>query len=243
VTVIHGAAATASFTRRLAPRPPERATLRRIPSKPAAVLVICAALAGCGSSDDLAPPGRPASSPALTDRPAGRVVPARERPAPARTRAVVDGGRAVAVLSPRERVLAVGDDRAAAGVGPTQVIGGRGGLIYVVDTTGDGLLVFERRPRLHLTRRLPLLGKPYGIAADPVNKRLWVTLTATNELVELADGARPHRLHTLPAVRQPDSVAVDPRTGRVSVSGRADGVLQIVDGRDTADPSPRTERR
>jgi DNA-binding beta-propeller fold protein YncE len=220
-----------------------RPLARRIPSKPTAVLVICAALSGCGSSDDLPPPGKPARSPALTERPAGHVVPARERPAAAQTRAVVDGGQAVAVLSPRERVLTVGDDRAAAGVGPTQVIGGRGGLIYVVDTTGDGLLVFERRPRLQLTRRLPLLGKPYGIAADPVNGRLWVTLTATNQLVELADGARPHRLRTLPAVRQPDSVAVDPRTQQVVVSGRADGVLQIVDGRDTRRPTPRTARR
>jgi len=116
-------------------------------------------------------------------------------------------------------------------------------------TYGEGLLgaalmlVFERRPRLHLTRRLPLIGKPYGIAADPVNGRLWVTLTATNTLVELADGARPHRLRTLPAVRQPDGVAVDPRTRRVFVSGRADGVLQIVDGRDTAAPTRRTGRR
>jgi hypothetical protein len=241
--VIHGASASASFIRRFAPRPPDRATLRRIPSKPAVALVICAALTGCGSSDELPPPGSPARSPALTERPAGRVVPAREPPAPARTRAGVDGGRAVAVLSPRERVLTVGRDRAAAGVGPTQVIGGPGGLVYVVDTAGDGLLVFERRPQLHLTRRLPLIGKPYGIAADRVHGRLWITLTATNTLVELADGARPHRLRTLPAVRQPDSVAVDPRTRRVFVSGRADGVLQIVDGRDTTDPSPRTGRR
>jgi hypothetical protein len=235
--VIQGAAVIAWLSRRLVPR------ARRITSKPVAVLVISAALIGCGSSDDLPPPGEPARSPALTERPAGRVVPARGEPAPAQTRAVVDGGRAVAVLSPRERVLTVGNDRAAAGVGPTQVIGGRGGLIYVVDTTGDGLLVFERRPRLHLTRRLPLLGKPYGIAADPIDRRLWVTLTATNQLVELADGARPHRLNVYPAVRQPNAVTVDPRTGQVRVSGRADGVLQIVDGRDTAGPSLRTGQR
>jgi DNA-binding beta-propeller fold protein YncE len=140
----------------------------------------------------------------------------------------------MAILRRRERVLEVYDAgtriaRAPAGVGPTNVAGGRGGLIYVIDTAGDGLLVYELRPRLRLTRRLPILGKPYAIAADHVNRRLWVTTTATNRLVELADGARPHRLSVLPAVRQPDAVAV--RDGRVYVSGRGDGVLQIVDGR------------
>jgi DNA-binding beta-propeller fold protein YncE len=158
--------------------------------------------------------------------------------------AIVDGGNAVAVLSPRERVLDVREpatgrriDRAAAGVGPTHVVAGPGHLVYVIDTAGDGLLVYELRPRLHLTRRLPVLGAPYGVAADPTAGRLWVATTRTNRLVELADGARPHRLRGFPAVRQPDAVAVDPVRHRVYVTGRADGVVQIVDGRDTADPS------
>jgi hypothetical protein len=195
-------------------------------------VVAVAALAGCGSATDFPPPAQPAVSPPLSERPAGRVVRGSlpDRPG---GMATVDGGRAVAVVRPRERVLEVYDAgrriaRAPAGIGPTNVAGGRGGLIYVVDTTGDGLLVFELRPRLHLTRRLPILGRPYAIASDPINRRLWVTTTATNRLLELADGARPHRLSDLAAVRQPDAVAV--RGGRVYVSGRADGVLQIVDG-------------
>jgi DNA-binding beta-propeller fold protein YncE len=160
--------------------------------------------------------------------------------------AAVHGGRAVAVVSVRERVLEVYDSdtlrrlaRVPAGVGPTHVVAGPGRLIYVVDTTGDGLLVYELRPHLHLTRRLPLLGRPYGIATAP--GRVWVTMTATNRLVELADGSRPHRLRSFPAVRQPDSLAV--ANGRVYVTGRADGVLQIVDARDTAGRSRRTAPR
>jgi sugar lactone lactonase YvrE len=214
-------------------------------------LLAVAALAGCGSQDEFPPAAGPAASPPLTERPAGRVVPAAgepDRPV-AGLRATVDEGRAVAVLHARERVLEVRDHRgetigrAAAGVGPTRVVGGRGGLIYVVDTTGDGLLVYELRPRLHLTRRLPVLGGPYGIASDTVNQRLWITTTATNRLVELADGARPHRLRAFPAVRQPDGVAVDPVRHRVYVSGRADEVVQILDARDTARRTPRTARR
>jgi DNA-binding beta-propeller fold protein YncE len=159
--------------------------------------------------------------------------------------AAVDSGRAVAVVSVRERVLEVYDSAtlnriasAPAGVGPTHVVAGRGRLIYVVDTTGNGLLVYELEPRLHLTRRLPLLGNPYGIAADPVNQRLWVTTTKTNRLVELADGARPHRLRGFPAVRQPDTVAVDPVRHRVYVTGRAEGVVQILDARETPARTP-----
>jgi DNA-binding beta-propeller fold protein YncE len=247
-----------AFIDRSSSTPRARATLagilvRRLTVTGIAVAAL--ALAGCGSVtdvDDLPPAAGPAHSPPLTQRPAGRVV--NEDAAPETggrpDRAVVDGGRVIAVLSPRERVLEVRDARTRrriarvpAGVGPTHVVAGPGRLIYVLDTTGDGLLVYELRPTLHLTRRLPILGAPYGIAADPVNHRVWVTTTRTNRLVELADGALPHRIAGFPAVRQPDAVAVDPRRGRVYVTGRADGVVQIVDARDTARRSPRTARR
>ena len=59
----------------------------------------------------------------------------------------------------------------------------------MVDTAGDGLLVFETRGRLRVRRRYPLLGAPYGAASDLRNGRLWVTLTARNQLVELATSA------------------------------------------------------
>jgi hypothetical protein len=210
-----------------------RATLRRIGlARAIALLLVVAGLAGCGSVSELPPAAAPAASPPLTQAPVGRIVSRAGARASAGVVATVDGGRATAVLHPRERVLEVAGERVAAGVGPTRVVGGRGGLIYVLDTTGDGLLVYELRPRLHLTRRLPILGSPYGIASDPVNQRLWVTTTKNNRLVELADGARPHRLRSFPAVRQPDTVAVDPQHQRVYVTGHADGVLQIVDARD-----------
>jgi DNA-binding beta-propeller fold protein YncE len=211
-----------------------RDTLRRILvlARAIALLLVVAGLAGCGSVSEFPPAAEPAPSPPLAHAPAGRTVPLGATPAGAGVVATVDGGRATAVLHPRERVLVVGDERAAAGVGPTRVVAGRGGLIYVLDTAGDGLLVYELRPHLHLTRRLPILGSPSGIASDLVNQRLWVTTTKTNRLVELADGARPHRLRSFPAVRQPNTVTVDPRRHRVYVTGRADRVLQIVDARD-----------
>jgi hypothetical protein len=225
----------ATFIERSSPAGPARATLARIVLPRTLAALALTALAGCGSVAELPPAAGPAHSPPLTERPAGRVVPAGRATVPGMSGAVAaaDGGHARAVLSARERMLEVDDgdtrERVPAGVGPTHVVAGPGRLIYVVDTTGDGLLVYELRPHLHLTRRLPILGRPYGIAADPVRGRLWVTTTATNRLVELADGARPHRLRSFPAVRQPDSVAVDHETGRVYVGGRVDGEVQLLD--------------
>ena len=128
--------------------------------------------------------------------------------------------------------------------GPTRVVAGEGGLAYVVDTAGDGLLVFETRGELRILRRYPLLGAPYGVASDLDAGRLWVSLTARNELVELATGSRPHRLNAYPTVRQPDTVAV--AGGRVFVTG-ADGAAsaprpapQQVEQRRTRRTAPRS---
>jgi DNA-binding beta-propeller fold protein YncE len=89
--------------------------------------------------------------------------------------------------------------------------------------------VFDTRPKLALTRRYYLAGSPYGMAADLERGRLWVTLTQTNEVAELSMGSRPRLLRTFPAVRRPGSVAVDPASGRVYVTGAAQGVLQLLD--------------
>jgi DNA-binding beta-propeller fold protein YncE len=146
-------------------------------------------------------------------------------------------GGLVAVVSVRERVLELFDPhaprrvaRAPAGVGPTHVAAA-GPWIYVVDTDGGALLVFRIAPELELVRRYPLPGSPYGIALDPVRRRLWVTLTARNELVELPAHGRPHALRRFATVRQPNGVAIDASTGRAFVTGRADRGLQVIDVR------------
>ena len=148
----------------------------------------------------------------------------------------LDGGRHVAVVSVRERVLEIYDARslrrtggAPAGVGPTHVACLDRGWCYVADTQGDALLVFSVGDGVVLTRRYRLDGGPYGIALDRRRRRLFVTLPGRNELVELVAHGRPHVVRRWPTVRQPDSVAVDERTGRIVVTGRADGVLEILD--------------
>jgi predicted small lipoprotein YifL len=149
--------------------------------------------------------------------------------------AALDGGRRVAVVSVRERVLELYDartlrrvGRAPAGVGPTHVACLDRGPCYVADTRGGALLVYAVGAGVEPTRRYALPGGPYGIALDRARRRLFVTLPARNELVELVAHGRPHVVRRWPTVRQPDSVAVDERTGAVFVTGRVAGVVERV---------------
>ena len=150
--------------------------------------------------------------------------------------APLDGGRQVAVVSVRERVVEVFDartgartGRAPAGVGPTHVVSDGGNYLFVTDTDGGALLVYHLRPELALIRRYPLPGSPYGIAVDKPHGRLYVTQTALNRLTALRLGGRPSLLRRYATPQQPNTVAVDTRTGRVFVAGKVDGVLQRLD--------------
>jgi DNA-binding beta-propeller fold protein YncE len=119
--------------------------------------------------------------------------------------------------------------RVRAGAGPTHVVAdGHGGLV-VADTRGGALLRYRLHPDVRLLERLALSGRPYGLAADPGRRAVWVTLTDSNRLVGLRvtrDRLRPFA--NLPTVRQPNSVAVDVASGRVDVAGSAEGILQII---------------
>ena len=64
---------------------------------------------------------------------------------------------------------------------------------------------------------------------DPEREELWVTLTAQNGLARFdVSGAEPREEGRYPTVRQPNTVAVNPRSGRVYVAGK-DGELRILD--------------
>jgi DNA-binding beta-propeller fold protein YncE len=140
-------------------------------------------------------------------------------------------GRVVAVVGVRERAIEAFEastlasrGRIAVGLGPTHVVA-RGERFFVVDTRGNGLIEVLMDP-LRVHRRTHLEGAPYGIAFDRERRRFWVTLTASNRVAEVTDR---RVLRTFPTVRQPNSVAVDPGSGRVFVASRRDGVLQLFD--------------
>ena len=142
--------------------------------------------------------------------------------------AVVDvRANTVTLIAARTRTVL---GRLGAGAGPTHVVAGRGGLIYVLDTRGGAIFTYSTtRHRLTLLGRTALAGGPYGVAIDRTRERLWVTLTASNELVELSLAGRlPAVLRSIPTGRQPNSVAVDTRNGEVLVADAGAGSVQLI---------------
>ncbi len=122
--------------------------------------------------------------------------------------------------------------RVDAGEGPTHVKAGPENRFYVTDTRGDAVFVYGARPKPKRLDRIPLPGSPYGIAVDPRRDHLWVTLTARQQVVQFAlEGDALREIARYPTVRQANTVAVDPASGRVFVTGKAEGQLQILDPR------------
>ena len=146
-------------------------------------------------------------------------------------------GRQVEAYSAGGRILGT----APAGAGPTHVQAGRGSVFYVADTEGDAVLIFRvnatgpHQAAAVATQR----GAPYGIAVDRRRGLVYVTLTATNRLESFrvsGTGLVPGQ--TWPTVRQPNSVAVDGATGRVFITGRASGQLELIDPGTRGTPVP-----
>jgi DNA-binding beta-propeller fold protein YncE len=117
-----------------------------------------------------------------------------------------------------------------AGQGPTHVVADRHGRFQVIDTRGNAVLSYRLGPHPTQTSALKLPGTPYGVAYDPARDMLWVTLTARNEVAGIdLSGQRPKVVRRIPAVRQPNTVAVDSTTGRVWITGTQAGEVQYVD--------------
>lgn len=120
------------------------------------------------------------------------------------------------------------DQGLRAGQGATNAVTDRFGRVLVTDTRGGALLAFSVNPLL-LRQNYPVPGAPYAIAYDRERDIAWVTLTKTNEVVgyEVA-GEQPKEKYRFPTVSQPNTVAVDPSSGRVIVaSGTGDGIQVI----------------
>lgn len=122
--------------------------------------------------------------------------------------------------------------RVDAGEGPTHVGAGPDDRFYVTDTRGDAVFVYGADPEPARLDRVPLPGSPYGVDVDGRRNELWVTLTARQQVVRFAlEDDTLRELSRYPAVRQANTVTVDPASGRVFVTGKADGQLQILDPR------------
>ncbi|HEY2696046.1 MAG TPA: hypothetical protein VGJ45_11295 [Pseudonocardiaceae bacterium] len=115
-----------------------------------------------------------------------------------------------------------------AGDGATNEVTDKYGDVLVTDTRAGELLLFSADPVL-MRQRFPVPGSPYGIAYDPKRNLAWVTCTKLNEVVGYdVTGGEPVEKYRISTVRQPNSVAVDPETGRVIVASADGGGIQVI---------------
>ena len=116
------------------------------------------------------------------------------------------------------------------GAGPTHEAAVGPDRLLVTDTRGGRLLLVDARAgRVVATTALP--GSPYGLATDPATGRAWVTLTARNEVVQLAvRGDSVREVRSWPTVGQPDTVAYQGAGRCLFVTGTAGAQLQRICG-------------
>lgn len=133
---------------------------------------------------------------------------------------------ALAVLKPDQGRLGL---ELRAGNGATNAVADSYGRVLVTNTRDGELLAFSGDP-LILRQRYPVPGSPYALAFDATTNIVWVTLTATNQVLGYdVRGGEPTLRYRFATVAQPNSVAVDAATGAVLVSSATGaGVQRIV---------------
>ncbi len=112
----------------------------------------------------------------------------------------------------------------------THAVALSGDLAAFADTDGGAVLVEHIDPHLAQIAKIDAPGKPYGLAYDAARRRLYVTLTASNlmRMIDVSDATKPRVLGDVPTVQQPNSLAVDPRSGTVLVTGSdTDGASSV----------------
>lgn len=120
------------------------------------------------------------------------------------------------------------DEGLRAGEGATNAVTDRFGRVLVADTRGGALLAFSVDPLL-MRQRYPVPGSPYALAYDPERDLVWVTLTERNEVVGFdVAGEEPVEQHRFSTVEQPNSVTVDPSSGRVVVASATGKGIQVI---------------
>jgi hypothetical protein len=96
----------------------------------------------------------------------------------------------------------------------------------VADTRGNQLLTYTENPLVRVGS-LAVAGNPYGMAGDPSSPTVWITLTALNQVAGFdVSGTAPREIARLDTVDQADTVAVDPGSHTLWITGTRAGVVQ-----------------
>ncbi len=117
-----------------------------------------------------------------------------------------------------------------AGSGPSHVRPIGAGRVAVADTRGNAVHVFDLTGEPRRTGSYGVSGRAYGLATDPARDRVYATLPNTNRVTAFdirSDGSLS-KSASLPTVRQPNDVAVDPSDGGVFVVGATESQIQRI---------------
>ena len=89
------------------------------------------------------------------------------------------------------------------------------------DTEGGAVYIERIDPRVSEVARIAPPGKVYGLAYDARRRRLYITSTQSDtvRVVDVANPGASRTLTDLPTVQQPNSVAVEPNSGTLVVTG------------------------
>jgi YD repeat-containing protein len=111
--------------------------------------------------------------------------------------------------------------QAPVGTKLTHAVSLSGDLAAFADTDGGAVYLERIDPRVTEVARIDAPGKPYGLAYDARQQRLYITLTESNSVrvVDIADPTASRTLTDLATVQQPNSVAVEPNSGALLVTG------------------------
>lgn len=102
------------------------------------------------------------------------------------------------------------------------------GRVFAVDTGKNQVIGYTAAPLME--RFLyPEAGSPWAVDYDATDKLMWVTRTATNEVVGYAlSSGIPEQRKVYPTVRQPNAIAVDAKTGTLYVQSATGAGIQAI---------------
>lgn len=102
------------------------------------------------------------------------------------------------------------------------------GRVFAVDTGKNQVIGYTAAPLME--RFLyPEKGSPWAVGYDETDKLMWVTRTATNEVVGYAlNTGIPEQRKLYPTVRQPNALAIDAKTGTLYVQSATGAGIQAI---------------
>lgn len=118
-----------------------------------------------------------------------------------------------------------------AGEGPSHVRPIGDGQVAVADTRGNAVLTYQVTGAPRKLDRVPVPGRAYGLDADPGRGSVYATSGNNNRVFRLrvADDGTLGEPAQLATVRQPNDVAVDPRSGRIYIIGQDRARVQVLE--------------